>query len=144
MGDFSRARDITIVVARQQGAPLTLRINSGTLDHGLQSEEIPLVGEDVARVEGINGPVSMQLDTNSADISLFELILQQRDFNAGVANNDTHRISCTFTMALPNGTRIKLRMTKCTLHTATHAFTGSTERTTSPFTIAASRMVRVA
>lgn len=144
MGDFSRARDITITVSRQQGTPLTLRTNSGTIDHGLQSEEIPLVGEDVPRIEGINAPVSLQLDTNSADASLFDLIQQQREFNAGVANNDTHRITATFSLNFPNGTRVRLRMTKCTLHTATHAFSGATERVTSPFTLGSSRMVRVA
>jgi hypothetical protein len=143
MGDFSRARDIKITVARQQGAPLTLAINSGTFDHGLSSEEIALVGEDVARVEGINNPVSLQLDANQIDTGVYDLFDAQREFNSGVANNDTYRVSATFSVSLPNGTRVRYRMPKCTVHTGTTAFSGSTERVTSPFTLAASRAVRV-
>jgi hypothetical protein len=78
MGDFSRARDIKITVARQQGAPLSLAINSGTFDHGLSSEEIALVSEDVARVEGINNPVSLQLDANQIDTGVYDLFDAQR------------------------------------------------------------------
>lgn len=144
MGDFSRARDIKITVARQQGAPLILRINSGTLDHGLSSEEIALVGEDVARVEGINMPVSLQLDANQVDQGIYDLFDAQREFNAGVANNDTYRVSASFDLSLPNGTRVRYRISKCTVHTGTTAFSGSTERVTSPFTLSASRMFRAA
>lgn len=143
MGDFSRARDITISVARQQGAPLTLLINSGSIDFGLSSEEIPLVGESTPRVEGINGAKTLQLDTNSADLALFDLLDEQRNFNDQVSNNDTYRVTATFKVDLPNGTVAKYRMPKCTLHSITQSFSGSTERTTTSFSLMSQNINRV-
>jgi hypothetical protein len=143
MGDFSRARDIKITVARQQGVPLTMALNSGTFDHGLTSEEIGLTGEDAPRVEGINGPVSLQLDANQIDQAIYDLFDAQRAFNKGVANNDTYRVSATFTISLPNGTRVRYRMPKCTVHTGTSAWSGATERVTTPFTLQCKDLVRV-
>lgn len=144
MGDFSRARDIVITVAKQNVAPLTLALNSGSLETGLQMEEIPLVGEDSPRVEGINAPAVLQLDANFQDTSLFDLVDAQREFNAAVANNDTHRITATFTISLPNGSTVKYRMPKCTLHSQTATFTGSTERNTSSYSLSSQNLRRVA
>lgn len=144
MGDFSRARDIIITVAKQNAAPLVLSLNSGSLETGLQMEEIPLVGEDSPRVEGINGPVTLQLDTNLVDVALYDLIDSQRAFNAAVNNNDQHRITATYTISLPNGSTAKYRMPKCTLHAQTSTFTGSTERVTTGYSLTTQNLRRVA
>jgi len=118
-------------------------INSGTIDYGLNMEEVPLVGEDVARVEGTNGIRTLQLDINHGDAAYHDLIDAQAEFNAATANADTFRITATFSVLMPNGTLIKYRMPKCTLHTATSAFSGSTERVTSPLSLSSQRLVRV-
>jgi hypothetical protein len=130
-------------VARQQGAPLTLLINSGSVDFGLAMEEIPLVSEDAPRIEGMNAASTLQLDVNKSNTGLYDLIDAQRTFNAQTNNADTFRITATFAAALPNGSTAKYRFPKCTLHTATQAFSGSTERSTAPFSLTCQRPVRV-
>lgn len=142
MGDFSRARDITITAAVVGKPPITVLINSGSFDDGLGMEEVPLVGEDAPRVEGINGPVRLQLDTNNADAGLREIIDAQRAHNSRVSGSE-FRLRATFRIDFPNGVSKKYRIPNGVLHDSSTSFSGSTERVTSAWTITAQRGVPV-
>jgi len=139
MSQFPRAFDITLSI-RVDGAPSTpLRINSGSWNRGMTTEEVPLVGEDVPDVDGINGLKVLTLDSN-AGRWIFDLFDAQERKNSGEAPDTV--IDAEFSIDLGGGDVATYLMPDCVAHEPGTTFGGSTERVTESVSLTSKRAIR--
>ncbi len=137
MGIFTRAFNIELAI-RIDGDPQTpLAINSGSFNRGATTEEVPLVGEDVPVVDGINGLKVLTLDSNAA-VWIFDLFDAQEAKNRG---DSEMVIDAEFSIEV-DGTVVRYLMPDCVAHEPGTTFGGSTERVTEAVSLTARRAIR--